>query len=1011
MNGPITDTVVAEKLFKFLTSHSPEIYADWLAALEKRRGPESASQGQAIMEKRKAKADLFSLLMQFLATGKSGDQGVIAESASQSLDDLLVESSLLAKSAQDVLNRTEGLADREERHHVSHVLQETLSQVMREIMGVKLQTYEQIVEHGQRGFCLMDMKGRILHANARMKKLAGPGELEGKRLDHFFCKDDRGKIIKAFEGHEFLQRLPFTDQKGDLRHVGIEIGSLNYQDQPRGAYACLVDLTESEEGTHKIYSQFPQGIIQWKIPFPPDPPENAPIIYANAKAAEIAGYESLIGKTLKELFPDTKNQAIIKKQIAKRQIGIGDDYEVKMTSAKGEKIPLRVSSIPEVDLHGQKVVRNVTIIRNLIREGAIADINDIIATCRTSDEIFQAITHVLKKLIPFEHCEVMVYTPDHQYARRLFPGPDVKPNWEMRWYKLSPEIIKWVKGNKKVESLPFKELVQKFSPDILKKEEYIPYAQYNSLLRYPVIREKKTVATINFFHKKKNIYLQNHEELLEALPLGKAALLSLYYEEKANLEFKLNLIKELTLVSHDIPSVYRTILEKLAAHYKWQSVALFKVDKEDGEINLLDQEPSDLSWKLDDNFSEKLSGKGILAYVARQKKPKLVNIDDVDEHPIAKKHYFKGLEKTKSELCIPLEAGYNFLLLNIEDSRIEAFSPEEVRSLTEEILPEVKNFLEGLSRNHIADIIQRSTSDMIIVTDNSSRIKEINQATTANLGFTRDEIIDAPFQKLFADVEIFAKLKPKATIDNEDVTFKNKSGNDIKVLLSGANFPPGINGRFYVAKDITLYERGKELQCLTDVVGAMSTQARTALSLASSWLDNLAGSESDVVEKIRRQLHKVELTLDRFALYDIGKEIPPNKLLLRISEILGHVEAQFPLKEFKKIHIAPYPPKLAIQADPFQLVFCLTSILSYLVRYVPENKKIDLNIVPGGNDVLFKISGFWPEAKLEKSLYRTMFELELGEQAIRHFMANHNGEFNYKPLEGNRINFNLRIAQ
>ncbi|HYA13931.1 MAG TPA: PAS domain-containing protein, partial [Syntrophales bacterium] len=868
------------------------------------------------------------------------------------------------------------------------------------LFTVLKEAYEQIVEFGQRGFCLVDEDGKIIHANQEMKKLIGPGELEGKYLTEFFCADDRDSIRQAFVERKPLLRLLITTLEKKSVLAGVDIGPLHLEGGQRWAYAFLTDLTEQKKREEEIYNKFPDGIIKWKLPTSPESYEQTSILYANAKASEIAGYKSLACMKLIDLFPDEKNITEMRAQIAKRLAGESDEYRVDLTRADGRQVPVMLSSVPEMDLHHKKVIASISIIRSLERQQAINSLHDVIETQRSSEDIFEGIVEVLKNVIPFDHLEVAIYSPDLQYARRLFPGPDVEPNWQTRWYKLSPKVIEWVKSNMDIEFINFRELIEKYVPELIGSEQYKPYEQYNYLLRYPVNLEEKTVAIINFYSKNDQ-YSTNHKDLLEALPLDNAVLLSLHYEYRDNLEFKQHLIRDLTLVCHDIPSIYRTLLKHLFSHYKWQSVALFEVDEKSGKIRLLDQQYSDPSWKLEDDFTQDLSGKGILAYVARNKRPK--NIYDVATDPVAKEHYVADLKKTKSELCLPIKSGFGFWLLNIEDSRRNAFSPEEEKVLTEEILPELESFLERLSQHTMACYIQDSTSDMVIVTDNFNSIKKVNPATTEKLGYAESELINQPFQKLFANPDSYPDLlENQESIDIPDFLFKNKSGNHLKVLLSGSSFPKGINGKFYLAKDITIYDHEKDISYLNEHLDAMA--ARTSLSLASCWLNAITGLAPDLVEKIRKQLRRVEMTFDQFALYGRSIELPPEKIPLEVSEILANLEDQLPRSEYEKISIEVSPPKLMLRGDPFQILLCLQSILSYLMRYVPEDKKISLRVGPDGNNLTFVISGFWPKPDTDRHLSRTLFEMALGKKAIDQLMANHGGEFDYIP-DNSRITF------
>jgi signal transduction histidine kinase len=174
------------------------------------------------------------------------------------------------------------------------------------------------------------------------------------------------------------------------------------------------------------------------------------------------------------------------------------------------------------------------------------------------------------------------------------------------------------------------------------------------------------------------------------------------------------------------------------------------------------------------------------------------------------------------------------------------------------------------------------------------------------------------------------------------VALKRKDGTAAAVLLSASPLPQALGGAVFLARDLSLAKRLHELEYLGRVHRELAIQTKTPLSLAFSWLRTLRDKDPEVVDKITKELQKVELTYDRLALYEQSEGVlPVNKILLDMSEVLRSVLDSLPEVERKKIDDKMDPDLPWVRADYFQLTFCVRTIISYLIRFVPETGCID----------------------------------------------------------------------
>ncbi len=180
---------------------------------------------------------------------------------------------------------------------------------------------------------------------------------------------------------------------------------------------------------------------------------------------------------------------------------------------------------------------------------------------------------------------------------------------------------------------------------------------------------------------------------------------------------------------------------------------------------------------------------------------------------------------------------------------------------------------------------------------------------------------------------------------------------------------------------------------------------------------------AETLNKAIKQLNKVSLTFDRLALYNNEKgQSPSTKIPIRTSELLARIRDEFPKSDMDKVafdHDGFYENAPILMGDIYQLTFCLKSILSYLLRYVPEKKKIGISVNQNEDSsrVAIKIKGFVPERSNDSikmslrkgSLSKTIADMALGEEIIEKFVDNHQGSFKKKYSGKYGVNFQIEL--
>lgn len=1019
----------AAKVARLIDLKRAEIYNGWFGALRQKWSGRADQKVRTLIKHKKEKKDLLSLLLKILSDkSKIEKQNLDAllyrvRTQEYSIFDFFLEVSFLEESIKGVLRRSHEIKEAELLDGMDLIRKE-LSRVFGKILKETSGIYEHVIESGARGFCHVDKEGRIIFANKEMKRLLGMDSITGKRLHSFFDGVEKDFVRKTVSGRPGerpeMRQLQLKAADGKSTPVDAEIAAVLIDGQHRGAYACVVDISRATEMMMKIFDKSPLGIAKVNL--------KEQITYLNRKAFEIMGMDKWEQKALRDVFPDEENYKIVRSELKRRKKGVSDEYEIEITRLNDKKrVPVMISAFPETDLKGN-VTGTMAIIRNIVREKAVEAIHKHIESERGGQALLKAVAEEMERVIPFQLFVAAAYSADMRHSRAIFNySPSGQLEWRKRWWEMTPANRKFINRKK----IRFGNL-----PDILAQKQWkhlrddrdikkILNAGFRSFIFYPVIREDRVCASVSLFSKSENAFDSSHVELLGDLPLGKALLTALYYEENEDLKFRLDLIRKISCASNNMGKVAAVIVSQLAKHYDWQDISLYRVDEEHGAIRLLSQEASSEAFRLPGDYKQHID-EGILGYVYKNKVA--TNVGNVRTDPKFKDVYKDTLKDTVSELCLPISIdGKVCWLLNIQDSRQNAFSEEEKKAL-EGVFGEVTEFLERSRLHHFVNATLQFASDAIIVTDTKGNINRVNQATKKLLGYSKAEMVGSTLKDYFKDVDVAEGALKAEKFPSYEVTLRHKTGDEANVLLSASQLPEEVGGKVFIAKDLSLHKRVEELEYLGKMYYEIATQTETPLSVVFSWLNRLKRETEDsstveTLDKAIRQLHKVQLTYDRLALYDKGKGVVPyHDLLLDISEVLDSVMDEFPKTEVEKIDIKLDKEMPYLRGDLFQLSFCFGTILSYLLRFVPEEERIRLRISHDQDWLVTEISGFFPGIPKEKSeeitkrssISHTLTEMALGEKIIRTFIEdNHRGKFYEPKRKGEKIEFriNLPIAK
>jgi PAS domain S-box-containing protein len=535
--------------------------------------------------------------------------------------------------------------------------------------------------------------------------------------------------------------------------------------------------------------------------------------YANKKFASIVGEPNFEGHNLRELFPGEQNQAIIEEQIKKQR---PDDYDIVLTRLDNKRpVPVRIASTPLLDSAGG-AVGAIAIFRELTFERAVKRITESIANCQTSGELLSAVSNEIRKVISFDQLHVSAYS-DKRYVRSLFADPQLDPTSKVRWYKMSAPIAKFAakRDASKIDDMDDYYHQTGFvtlKTEDLKKQSWLERPR--SLLRCPLIRKGRVVASLSIARRKPNSFGERDYELFNSLPIREVLTMALHLEDNQRLQFRLDLMESIFEHWDDQERVASVIVQRLLEHHDWDHAAFFHVDEKMQEIRLLGQKArnNDPAFLLESKYKQDLDF-GVLGFVYQRKQA--VNIGDLANDVEYKTFAIRRFNsQILSELCLPVVIGERVCwMLNLEDSRENAFSPEEITDL-QVILDDVKNLLDATWSRHFFETIVDSLSDAIITVDGAGCISKVNPAVESLLGYSHADLQGVTFLTLLDPRRILRILDVVLNRRQrfcEQVTLTRKDGTKVTVLLSASPLSQASGGAVFLARDLSLNSRSSNI--------------------------------------------------------------------------------------------------------------------------------------------------------------------------------------------------------
>jgi len=748
------------------------------------------------------------------------------------------------------------------------------------------------------------------------------------------------------------------------------------------------------------------------------------IRYANPTAIRLLGAPAnYLGLSL-DL--DEKSKKLVEQEIARRRAGFIGNYRVitRRFSDKRE-IPLEITGFPVQDERGQVVI-SLGVLRSLEQQELTEAIRQLNRPGQKPEELLDGLAAVLKRVIPFERMSISRMSSDMNHVKLFYSSVPLGPaQVYKRWWALTEAQKRWyATGSNIIPDL------EKFMEDSVwapfKNDPAVQellQAGIKSVLRRDVHRDGKTVCSITLMSCELNGFSKEQEQILMSAPVSAVVLQA--YEDRENelMRQRLELLKALNR-RKNVTDACLELARQLVDIFDWSHVSIFRVDRSAGKLRLLAQySPQQDPIFLPEGYEQPID-KGILGRVVATGEAQNVGRvkDDLD--------YIRGVKSHEvvSELCMPVQlrdAKDVRWIINVEDTKESAFSSDEVATLRE-VAEEVCELMQRIAELFFLEQCFEHASEAIFVTDANLRLRRVNTAAARLLGYDDPAKVKGNICDYLEDPAACTRLSGPSPGDLGEFLVKQVSAlrqdtagshPTVPVFISRRDFPTGLTGSIFVARDTTSMRQTVQEGILEQAAYSVAAETCTPLSAAISELETMTGRSSAdeaSLRRVLRQLTRVRHGYQRLAMFNADAR--PAISTLAALNLQSELEALARnLADPGRIVVegaAPGPPPV-IQGDHFQIGFVLETFLVAMLRYAPEEEPVTATVSVAGNEVEVRLRGYldagMPAQQSNAPWVPSDADMVIAKPLIDEFVKNHRGSWVGSVCSDRRAEVHLRF--
>jgi PAS domain-containing protein len=861
-------------------------------------------------------------------------------------------------------------------------------------------SHEKFIESTLHAFCYYDQAGIIVSANSRMLDL-NP-DCVGRHVAGYFGKMEAEVRLALAGAPRRLYQLDLCSRRGPVP-VLAEFGKIESTAGKGGGYALFVDMTDLVEAEHRALEAAPYGMLKLDA--------KHRILYATEKVAALleSSPDELIGRDARRVITDIRDQGsrtkVVREGIQRRK-GRGGEYDIVLTKPKsGKRTNIKVMSIPLFDAGGSfsgsiERLQPTDII--VARES----ISRLIATEPAYRLLFDEIVDVVKQFIDFDWAYLFLYSPGREYSRVICrSGPPIA--FQSRWFPVleqhrdflnRPQT--WVDDLAEFDPEAFAD-----QPDMQTALE----AGMKAMISIPVREGGQIIGGFSLTSTKAATYNLQTREALERLMLEQVLLTLFHALRREEDDFVNGLVKEISGIEN-LEMLAAKVVGELATFYQFQNVSIFKVNALRGHFRLLAQKlgPGG-GTPMPEGYTQEID-KGMLGLCYERRDYAILKDSNGDSDEA--KRYIRVAPEVRSELCVPIRLFQRILwILNVEDHRTDAFTFIEVEALRR-VIQQIQGTLERIFQNAVLVQVLDVCPGAVVVTDQKYGILRCNSA--ARQLTQRDSLSVADDFSRFFDLplESFSSRPSLATV-------RGAAGEETQVLVSRLTLDDEYDHVVFMLQNVSELQWDADFERLKAALAETTAQVRVPVSLLSSYVHQLARKVQDenlqdLARKAIRQLGRIELTYDRvLSSYD-AQSLPERKsTTLDVKSALEHIVSELPRSDQGIISL-PCEVHGTVEADPYRVLFALTSMLAYLLRSRTDSTPIAIRTRRLKGVLKITMTGTAPARPTAQGLAAlveaTRAEIALGQDLLNRIAKEAGGSFEIAPRRNGREQLCLRLV-
>jgi len=354
-----------------------------------------------------------------------------------------------------------------------------------------------------------------------------------------------------------------------------------------------------------------------------------------------------------------------------------------------------------------------------------------------------------------------------------------------------------------------------YVPDVRKDSRYIRgITRGRSEIAVPLLIGKTLIGVLDVESEKVDAFSRRDLKILSLFATQAALAIqnTQLYEQERKKSLQLRLLNDVgrkMATSLDPEKILPILVQAVQRDFNYHHVMVLL--REGEEEVVLNAQAGDPGFLFPEDYRQKL-GEGVIGSVAATGQTILSN--DVTRES----RYFRALEATRSELCVPIKLGKQVLgVLNVESKEINAFDRHDqdiLETLASQLSSVIKNAQIYQECKQTKDFQQKliaSSIDAITTADNLGRLNFWSKGAEEIFGYRAEEVLGQSATRFYAKGREEARrlmwqLLKKGVLRNVEVEYLGKNGKKIYGSLSASLLRDergAVTGSLGIIRDIS----------------------------------------------------------------------------------------------------------------------------------------------------------------------------------------------------------------